>query len=66
MYYLNKTVIAEIKIQIPGKQFMEADGLVIEACPQCIRLRNYVEYGKNSERNPKAVDYIKVKNHSCF
>lgn len=39
---------------------MEVDGFVTDACPQCIRLRNYVEYGKNVEKNPKAVDYMKV------
>ncbi|CAL8126970.1 unnamed protein product [Orchesella dallaii] len=51
----NKRVMSQ-----PCKQSMEVDYFVPDACPQCIRLRNFVEYNKTSDKNPKAVDYIKL------
>ncbi|ODM96005.1 hypothetical protein Ocin01_10673 [Orchesella cincta] len=52
----NKRVMSQ-----PSKQSMEVDYFVPDACPQCIRLRNFVEYNKPSDRNPKVVDYMKLE-----
>lgn len=47
-------------IQPQSNPTMEVDHFVADACPQCIRLRNYAEYGKSTERNSKTIDYMKV------